>query len=171
MDAQEHIDLYVVLRSLDRFVKLLAAEGVNVSPLFLSVLDQAWVRLGGGRKVNLKGFEKEMRGAVVDEQDATTEQIYYNMFLYSISDLAQYFKEGLPESLGCVESAILDFYDFFASQKYFLNNGIVDAVVLNADQEREIRNDSTYSAEMRMLAADRLSVAQRRDWSDIESDR
>lgn len=171
MDIQERIDFYVVLRSLDRMVKLLLSEGVSVSPLFLSILDQAWIRLGGGRKVNLKGFEKEVKRVVVDEQDAATEQIFYNMFIYAISDLSQYFKEGMPESLGCVESAVLDFYDFFAAQKYFSNRGVEQAIVLSVDQESDIRNDPLYLDEVRMLATDRLSATQRSDWYHVESDR
>lgn len=171
MSNEERVGLYVVLKSFDRLAVLLESKGIVVSTVFTGLLDQAWRWLAGGKKVTLKGVEKIMRSTVVDEQGATTENILLNMYLYALSDLVEYFKEGDSESLGCVEEAIIDFYDFYVAQAHLARLGGTQAIVLDSAQENTLKQDPVFAGELSMLSADRAMVENQLDWSNIESKR
>lgn len=171
MSDDERVGLYVVLKSLDRLTVLLEGKGIVIPTVFTGLLDQAWRWLAEGKKVTLKGVEKTMRSTVVDEQDAKTESILLNMYLYALSDLAQYFKEGEFESLECVEAAVIDFYDFYVAQMHLENIGGTGAVVFSAAQETAVKEDPIFAGELSMLSSDRAFAKKQVDWSGIESTR
>lgn len=171
MSRDERVALYIVLKSLDRLATLLEGKGIVVSAVFTGLLDRAWKWLAEGKEVTLKGVEKTMRSTVVDEQDAKLESVLFNMYLYALSDLAQYFKEGEFESLECVEAAIIDFYDFYLAQMHLENIRGAGAVVFSAAQETAVKEDPIFAGELSMLSADREFAKKQVDWSGIESTR
>lgn len=170
MNNGERVGLYVVLKSFDRLAVLLEGKGIVVPAVFTGLLDQAWRWLAEGEKVTLEGVEKAMRKTVVDEQGATTENILLNMYLYALSDLVEYFKEGDPASLGCVEEAIIDFYDFYVAHVNLASLG-GQAIVLDSAQENTLRQDPVFAGELSMLSADRTKAENQLDWTRIESRR
>lgn len=171
MSDDERVGLYVVLKSLDRLTVLLEGKGIVIPTVFIGLLDQAWRWLAEGKKVTLKGVGKAMRSTVVDEQDAKAEGILLNMYLYALSDLAQYFKEGELESLECVEAAVIDFYDFYVAQMHLESIGGTGAVVFSAAQETAVKEDPIFAGELSMLSADRAFSKKQVGWSGIESTR
>ncbi|MEN5236384.1 MULTISPECIES: hypothetical protein [Pseudomonas] len=171
MSDDERVGLYVSLKSLDRLTVLLEGKGIEIPPVFSGLLDQAWRWLAEGKKVTLKGVEKTMRSTVVDEQVARVDSILLNMYLYALSDLAQYFKEGEFESLECVEAAVIDFYDFYVAQMHLDNIGGAGAVVFSSAQETAVKEDPIFASELSMLSDDRAFAKNQVDWSGIESTR
>ncbi|GKW03233.1 hypothetical protein EO763_02510 [Pectobacterium odoriferum] len=55
---------------------------------------------------------------MVDEQDANSEEILKNLYLYAFSDFLMVFSEG-KASLEAAESSIIDVYDYMAAQPNF----------------------------------------------------
>lgn len=170
MSSGERVALYVALKSLDRLTVFLEGKGIVVAAVFTAVLDQAWRWLAEGEKVTLEGVEKAIRKTVVDEQGATTENILLNMYLYALSDLIEYFKEVDSASLGCVEEAVIDFYDFYVAHVNLAGLG-GQAIVLDSAQENTLKQDPVFAGELSMLSVDRTMAENQLDWTRIESRR
>ncbi|XYQ55360.1 hypothetical protein ACS91J_02770 [Pectobacterium carotovorum] len=91
---------------------------------------------------------------MVDEQDANSEEILKNLYLYAFSDFLMVFSEG-KASLEAAESSIIDAYDYMAAQQCLLNEKEGKAVILSDDDEEKIKSDPRYVGELAALRTDR----------------
>ncbi|MER0046935.1 hypothetical protein ABRP56_11155 [Pectobacterium odoriferum] len=91
---------------------------------------------------------------MVDEQDANSEEILKNLYLYAFSDFLMFFSEG-KASLEAAGSSIIDVYDYMAAQQFLLNEKEGKAVILSDDDEEKIKNDPLYVNELTALRTDR----------------
>ncbi|MCU7650494.1 hypothetical protein [Pseudomonas piscis] len=167
MQAQERIQLYVVLKSLDRLASLQLPQPLAVPGLCRDFLDQAWACLGGGPAPDCEGLEAELDAVVVDEQDASGAQVLGNLYLYAFSELLLYFEEGQEASLECARESIIDLHDYLAAQAFFEQAGIDHGIALSPAQERQIAADPVYARERQLQEFDQVHAGQYSDWADV----
>lgn len=167
MQAQERIQLYVVLKSLDRLASLQLPQPLTVPGFCRDFLDQAWICLGGGSAPDCEGLEAELDAVVVDEQDASGAQVLGNLYLYAFSDLLLYFEEGQEASLECARASIIDLHDYLAAQAFLEQAGIDHGIALSPAQERQIAADPVYARERQLQESDRAHAGQYSDWAGV----
>lgn len=153
MSDFEKISLFVVLRALDRLSGLM---GVMVPKEIEDFISNAWSCFASGESgLNTRKVKSAVDLAVIDEQDATPEEVLRNLFLYALSDLVVFFDEGAKESLAAAEASVVDAYDYVAAQQYVFDTHGGKAVILSGDEEREIKESALYSGELSALTRDR----------------
>ncbi|MFJ4145902.1 hypothetical protein [Pseudomonas sp. NPDC089734] len=167
MNNSERIAFFVLLRSFDRFGGLLRVMKVDLSAEITFLLDDLWVCLASGsKKINFKSAIKAIDAAVVDEQDASTEEIYRNLYMYALSDFLMFFSEG-EESLSAAESSVVEAYDYIAAQNFLLNEKGGKAVALSEGDEEKIKNDPLYVRELDALRVDREFAGNIDQWERV----
>ncbi|NVD99621.1 hypothetical protein [Massilia sp. BJB1822] len=167
MTAQDRTLYFVLLRAFDRMSAALTRNNLSPPKQVPKFLDIAWKVLGEDppSTVSTSLMEEVFDAHIVDEQDAGSEEILLNMYLYALSDFCMYFESGESNSLEAAQSAILDFYDFLASQRYLADSKGGQAVVLTEADEAAIKNDPEFSAEIRSQEADWTEARSIGDWA------
>ncbi|GFM93326.1 MULTISPECIES: hypothetical protein [Pseudomonas] len=167
MNNSEKVSFFVLLRSFDRFGGLLKEMKVDIPKDIILFLDKLWACLASdSNKINIKPTVKIIDSAVVDEQDASTEEVFKNLYMYALSDLLMFFSEG-EESLSAAESSIVDAYDYIAAQNFLLNEKGGKAMALSEDDERKIKNDPIYMKELDALRVDREFAEKIGEWERV----
>ncbi|UMR32373.1 hypothetical protein MJ904_09485 [Massilia sp. MB5] len=156
MTEQDRTLYFVLLRAFDRMTAVLLRHKLAPPEPVPKFLDIAWKVLGDDppSKVSTSLMADVCDAHIVDEQDAGSEEILLNMYLYALSDFCMYFASGEASSLDAAQSSVLDFYDFIASQRYLADSKGGRAVAFTDADEEAIRKDPEFSGEIRSQEAD-----------------
>jgi len=172
METTNKAHLFVVLRALDRLAELLQNSYMPPAPDVVKFIDDLWSSLADNAiKVKLGPVNKALTRSIVDEQDASYEELLRNMYLYAIADLVEFVKEGQPASLDAVENCIVDLYDYIACQKYLSEIKGGAAVILTPDDEAKISADPDYREGLARISADKNIAQTISDWDAVLSHR
>ncbi|MDY4375237.1 hypothetical protein [Pectobacterium carotovorum] len=155
MGTSEKIAFFMLLKAFDRLGNVLQSMDITLPKAVVLLTDDLWVYLSSGTQhININQALEAIEASVVDEQDANSEEILKNLYLYAFSDFLMFFSEG-KASLEAAESSIIDFYDYIAAQQFLLNEKEGKAVILSDDDEEKIKNDPLYVNELTALRTDR----------------
>jgi TFIIF-interacting CTD phosphatase-like protein len=148
---------------------LLRGKSLNPPAQALDFLDESWQELGEAktRRTSLKTMEKIFNKNIVDEQDASTDEIIMNMYLYALSDFCLYAETKDFNSLTACKGSIIDFYDYVSSQKYAREQKEGRSFVCSDTDEAAIRSSSEYLKEMKSLEADIAFAKINTNWSSV----
>ncbi|RYC47004.1 hypothetical protein [Pectobacterium zantedeschiae] len=161
MGNQEKIAFFVLLKAFDRFGNLLQSMSI------ILLTDDLWDYLASEAKnINTNPALEAIDTAVVDEQDASSDDILKNLYLYAFSDLLMFFSEG-PASFVAAESSIIDAYDYMAAQRFLLNEKERKATILSDSDEDKIKSDPLYAGELTAQQADRAFAENMAQWNSV----
>ncbi|MBN3194276.1 hypothetical protein [Pectobacterium versatile] len=166
MGTSEKIAFFMLLKAFDRLGNVLQSMDITLPKAVVLLTDDLWGYLASETQhININPALKAIEASVVDEQDANSEEILKNLYLYAFSDFLMFFSEG-KESLEAAESSIIDVYDYIAAQQFLLNEKEGKAVILSDDDEEKIKNDPRYVGELAALKTDRAFAENIVQWDD-----
>jgi len=164
--------LFVLLRALDRLAGVLQKNHVPPVADVIKFVDELWSSLAKNTiKIKLSPVKKALTQSIVDEQDASYEEVVRNMYLYAIGDLIEFVKEGRLDSLDAADESVVDLYDYVAGQKYVRENMESAAIILTKDDEERIRVDPDYQEGLARISEDRKVAQNISEWSEVLSRR
>lgn len=160
--------LFVLLRALDRLAGVLQKIHAPPVPDVLKFVDELWSSLAKNAiKIKLGPVKKALTQSIVDEQDASYEEVVRNMYLYAIGHLVEFVKEGRLDSLDAADESVVDLYDYVAGQKYVRENMGGAAVILTKGDEERIRADPDYQEGLARISEDRNITQNISEWSEV----
>lgn len=166
MGNPEKIAFFVLLKAFDRFGNLLQSMNIILPREIVLLTDDLWDCLASKAKnINPHPALEAIDAAVVDEQDASSDEILKNLYLYAFSDFLVFLSEGTA-SLAAAESSIIDAYDYMAAQRFLLNKKEGKATILSDGDEEKIKNDPLYVNELTALRTDRAFAENIVLWDD-----
>ncbi|MDX6916045.1 hypothetical protein R9X49_13100 [Pectobacterium carotovorum] len=155
MENVERSSFFVLLKAFDRLGNVLQSVGITLPKEVVLLTDNLWAYLASETQyININPALEAIDVAVVDEQEANSDEIFSNLYLYAFSDFLMFFSEG-KTSLEAAESSIIDAYDYMAAQHFLRNEKEGKAVMLSDDDEEKIKNDPLYVNELTALRTDR----------------
>ncbi|MFT2748619.1 hypothetical protein ACMT9U_03460 [Clavibacter sp. Sh2036] len=165
MDDAQKIEFYAALRALDRMVGHLHSHGISVDANMSGALDSWWDELRRDtRTTTLDEVDEQIEHLVVDEQDASTQQICYNFFLYVLSDVIISLREELNFSQVFASVEECCFYQ--AGESMLESN--VRAIVPVEAEIAELQAHPDHVNEMLAQGKDRTYAAAVGDWTTVD---
>ncbi|WP_113626384.1 hypothetical protein [Pectobacterium peruviense] len=167
MGNPEKIAFFVLLKAFVRFGNLLQSMSIILPKEVVLLTDDLWDYLASEAKnINTNPALEAIDTAVVDEQDASSDEILKNLYLYAFSDFLMFFSEGTA-SLTAAESSIIDAYNYMAAQRFLLNEKEGEATTLSDSDEEKIKSDLLYAGELTAQQADRAFAENLAQWNSV----
>jgi hypothetical protein len=159
--------LYYSLRSLDRVHQHLEAKKIPLPKSILDFTDSLWSILKGEKKsAPITKNDRQIEKLIVDEQDATFEEILLNKYYYTLSNIILLLKEGNPLSAEATLEEALEFFRYDSANDYLSSLG-GDATILTEAEEERIESDLRVQREKEQQLIDKNFSKIVTDWSSI----